>query len=136
MNEVVIFTLDKRSYRLPLDVVERVVRAVEVTPLSQAPANVMGVINVQGVTIPVLNMRRCLAHTEREIDPNDQFIMAHVGGHVAGLAVDEVTDVAEPDVPAGTAACDAARPIEADGLMTADEAQMIEAALRTAGRAP
>lgn len=48
MNGVVIFTLDDRSYGLPIEQVERVVRAVEITAFPLAPACVAGGIVIQG----------------------------------------------------------------------------------------
>ena len=53
--QLVVFRLDERRYALPLAVVERVVRAVDVTPLPKAPPMVLGVIDVHGRVLPVLN---------------------------------------------------------------------------------
>jgi chemotaxis signal transduction protein len=54
---LVVFTLDEQRYALHLDAVKRIVRAVEVTPLPKAPQIVLGVVNVQGKVIPVMNLR-------------------------------------------------------------------------------
>ena len=43
-NQIVLFTLDEPRYALPLSAVERVVRAVEITPLPKAPEVVLGVL--------------------------------------------------------------------------------------------
>lgn len=58
LEALVVFRLDERRYALPLSVVERVIRAVEVTPLPKAPPIVLGAIDVQGRVVPVLNVRR------------------------------------------------------------------------------
>ena len=52
VDRYVIFTLDAGRYALDLDVVERVVPAMEVTPLPNAPDIVLGVFNLQGRTQP------------------------------------------------------------------------------------
>ena len=54
---ILVFALDEPRYALPLSAVERVVRAVEITPLPNAPAIIQGAINVQGAIIPVVNIR-------------------------------------------------------------------------------
>ncbi len=36
-SQLVVFVVDGQRYALPLEIVERVVRAVEVTPLPEAP---------------------------------------------------------------------------------------------------
>ncbi len=57
-NQLVVFTVDDQQYALNLVCVERVVRAVEVTHLPQAPETVLGVINFEGQVIPVVNTRQ------------------------------------------------------------------------------
>ena len=53
----VVFTLDEQRYALRLSAVERIVRAVEVIPLPETPKIVIGMINVQGRVMPVVNIR-------------------------------------------------------------------------------
>ena len=65
--QIVVFALDDRRIALPLAAVERVVRAVEVTPLPKAPAVVLGAVNVQGNLVPVFHLRRRFRMPEREI---------------------------------------------------------------------
>ena len=73
----VVFSLDEQRYALPLDAVERIVRAVAITALPKAPAIVSGAINVQGEIIPVLNLRRLNNLPDREIGHDDEFILTH-----------------------------------------------------------
>ena len=91
----VIFTLDEQRYALHLSAVERIVRAVEVTPLPRAPEIVLGIINMQGRIIPAVNIRRRFHLPEREIDLSDQLIIAHTAKRTVALVVDEVVDVIE-----------------------------------------
>ena len=90
---LVVFTLDEQRYALRLASVERVVRAVEVTPLPKAPEIVLGMINVQGRIIPVVNVRKRFRRPEREIGISDQFIIARTLRRTVALAVDAVSDV-------------------------------------------
>ena len=76
LNQLVVFFLNEQKYALYLPAVERVVSAIEVTPLPQAPDNVLGIINVMGKVIPVVNIRKRFGLPEREIDLSDQFIIA------------------------------------------------------------
>lgn len=90
---LVVFTLDQRRYALPLPVVQRVVHAVEITPLPQAPAIVLGVINVQGQIIPVVNLRRRFGLPDAVLNIDDQIIIAHPAKRRLGLVVNRVTDI-------------------------------------------
>jgi purine-binding chemotaxis protein CheW len=87
--QLVVFRLDERRYALPLAAVERVVRAVDVTPLPKAPPIVLGAINVHGRVLPVLNVRRRFLMPDREICPADWFLLAHTARHTVVLVVDE-----------------------------------------------
>lgn len=91
--ELVVFRVDGQRYALPLSTVERIVRAVEVTLLPNAPAIVLGVINVAGSVLPVLNLRRRFGVLEREIGPADQFVIAHTARRAVALVVDEAQEV-------------------------------------------
>jgi purine-binding chemotaxis protein CheW len=91
----IVFRLDERRYALPLRVVDRVVRAVDVTPLPNAPATVLGAINVHGRVLPVLSLRRLFLMPERAITPADWFLLAHTERRMVALVVDESEGVVE-----------------------------------------
>jgi purine-binding chemotaxis protein CheW len=95
LSSLVVFRLDARRYALLLAVVERIVRAVEVTGLPNAPDIVLGVINVEGRVIPVLNLRRRFGLPEREISLSDQFLIARTTRRTVALVVDEAQGVIE-----------------------------------------
>ena len=94
-TQLVVFTLDERHYALLLAAVERIVRAVDVTPLPNAPRIVLGVIDVEGRVLPVLNIRRRFSLPEREIRPIDQFLIAQTASRTVALVVDEAEGVVE-----------------------------------------
>ena len=91
--ELVVFVLDGQRYALPLDKVERVIRAAEVTPLPNAPAIVCGILDIGGSVVPVLNLRRRLQLPERELRPGDQFLIARTARRTVALVIDEVQAV-------------------------------------------
>lgn len=98
LTQFVVFRLDEQRYALALAVVERIVRAVEVTRLAHAPSIVLGVIDVEGRVLPVLDIRRRFLLPEREISPTDQFLIAQTARRTVVLAVDEAQGVIErPD---------------------------------------
>ena len=94
-SRVVVFTLDDRRYGIALSAVERVVRMVDVTPLPQAPAIVLGVVNLRGRVIPVLDLRRRFRLPERSIALADQLVIARTARRAVALAVDAATGVIE-----------------------------------------
>ena len=95
MIQLVAFILNDQRYALPLSAVERILRAVEITPLPQAPPIVLGIVNVGGRIIPVVNMRQRFRLPDREIEPRDQFILGQTGRRIVALVADEVSSVLE-----------------------------------------
>ena len=92
-NHIVLFTLDEPRYALPLSAVERVVRAVEITPLPKAPEIVLGAIDAQGRVIPVVDVRKRFRLPAREMNVDDRFIIARTSRRLVALAVDSVIGI-------------------------------------------
>ena len=91
--QLVAFMLDEQRYGLRLSVVERVVRAVEVISLPSAPDIVMGVINLAGQVVPVVNVRRRFRLPEKELGLDDQLIIAKTVGRTVALLVDSASSL-------------------------------------------
>jgi purine-binding chemotaxis protein CheW len=93
--QLLVFSLNDQRYALRLEAVERVVRAVEVTPLPDAPECVLGIINVQGRIVPAINMRKRFRLPEKALWPSDQFIICAASQRTLALAADAVHGLVE-----------------------------------------
>ena len=98
MDQIVTFSLDHRLYALPLNSVVRVIHALYISSLPKAPAIICGIINVKGQIIPVVDIRVRFGLVSREIDRDDQLIIANTGKRTIALVVDEVNEILEVDV--------------------------------------
>ena len=92
---MVTFSLDDRKFALYVSIVQRVVRVVEVTALPKAPEIVAGIINLQGTLIPVFDIRMRFRLPAKEMQLNDQMIIAVAAKRTVALIVDSVDDVVE-----------------------------------------
>ena len=92
---LVTFELDRKTYALHLSAVQFVVRAVEITPLPQAPDGVAGIINFQGQVVTVFNVRRRFRLPQRELQLDDHIILARTARRLVALVVDAVGGVLE-----------------------------------------
>ena len=92
-TQIVLFTLDEPRYALDLSTVERVARAVEITPLPKAPEIVLGVINMKGEIIPVIDVRKRFGLASREMNVDDRFIIARTSRRLVALVADSVAGV-------------------------------------------
>jgi len=93
--QLVAFFLGDRRYALHLGAVERVIPPVDIIPLPKAPEIVLGLINLRGKIIPVLNVRRRFRVPERQIGLQDHFIIARTSRRVVALPVDSAGGVIE-----------------------------------------
>ncbi|MBS1213848.1 MAG: cheW2 [Proteobacteria bacterium] len=90
---LLVFHVGDRHYALHYEAVERVIRAVEVTPLPDAPEDILGVINVYGRIVPVLNVRKRLGLPDRDMELNDHLIITQTTKWPIALWVDRVSGV-------------------------------------------
>lgn len=93
MLPLVVFTLEGQRCALHLSAVERVVRAVEITPLPKAPEIVLGVINAQGQILPVVDVRRRFRLPARELTLDDRLILARTARRLVALVADSVVGI-------------------------------------------
>ena len=95
LRKLVTFSLDDRKFALYVSTVQMIIRVVEVTALPQAPEIVVGIINMQGQVIPVFDIRMRFHLPAREVQLNDQLIIASTTKRTVALLVDSVDDVIE-----------------------------------------
>ena len=95
-----VLCVEELRIALPLHCIERVLRAVEPTPLPRAPVIVLGMVNVHGTIVPVVDLRARFRMPAHEIDPSDRFVLARTARGVLAIvadAVDDILDCAEAD---------------------------------------
>ncbi|MEJ0098285.1 MAG: chemotaxis protein CheW [Pseudomonadota bacterium] len=131
--------------------VERFVRAVAVTPLPTAPAVVLGIIDVAGHIVPVINLRQRLRLPERPVTADDQFAIVRVAKRRLALVVDAAASVIAAPARALVGSNDIVPGLEylrgvvqlPDGLvlihdlerfLSLDEARALDAALQAGAR--
>jgi purine-binding chemotaxis protein CheW len=92
---LVVFRIEEQRYALHLPSVDRALRAVLVTPLPNAPSIVLGVINVEGRVIPVVDTRARLGLAKREVRTGDVLILARTPKRAVALTADAVVGLLE-----------------------------------------
>lgn len=92
---LVVFAIDGQRYGLHLPVVERVLPMIAVSPLPKGPAIALGVINVHGRVVPVLDIRRRFDLSPRDYGLTAHLLLARTSQRLLALPVDEVLGVQE-----------------------------------------
>ena len=93
MPPLVTFTLGQQIYCLPVADVQEVLRMVAMTPLPDAPPEVLGAINVRGVPVLVLDLRRRLGLPAQPPTPVSPLLLVRFGNKCLALLVDRVNGV-------------------------------------------
>jgi purine-binding chemotaxis protein CheW len=106
--QVVVFTLHEQLYALRLACVDRIVRIVEITALPSAPDIVLGVVNIQGRVVPVVDLRKRFGLSPREVELADNLIIARTSRRPVALLVAAVKGVVE---------CSQAQVIAGEGIL-------------------
>lgn len=97
--QVVVFTVEGKELGVDILKVQEILRMVEITPFPRMPDFALGVINLRGRVVPVINLRRKLGLPDRPAGPKTCNLLVRSGEQVLGFLVDEVSEVL--DIPQG-----------------------------------
>ncbi len=89
----VTFRLADENYGIAVMQVQEVLRITEITPVPGAPDYVLGIINLRGNVVTVLDTRRRFGLPPKEVDDVSRIIIIESGDQVVGLLVDSVAEV-------------------------------------------
>ncbi len=94
-SQYFVFGLEDQRYALALAAVLKVIRAVELTYLPNAPDNLVGLLNMGGEIVPVLDVRKRFHLPNREIGLNDRIIVCKGAARTIAFVADVVEGVVE-----------------------------------------
>jgi purine-binding chemotaxis protein CheW len=93
-EQVVVFSLDKEEFGVPIHSVQEIVRVPEeLIHVPRAPAFVEGVINLRGSVLPVIDLRLRLGLPRLERSDGQRIMVFLIAGVLTGFIVDQVTEV-------------------------------------------
>ncbi len=91
----VTFRLDKEKYCINVMLVQEVLRVSEIAPVPGAPSYVLGIINLRGNVVTVVDTRKRFGLMLKEIDDSTRIVIIEVNSNVIGMLVDSVADVVD-----------------------------------------
>ncbi|PIE17334.1 MAG: chemotaxis protein CheW [Proteobacteria bacterium] len=92
-DEFVAFMLEGEEYACPITNVQEIIGFREVTKLPNVPPFIIGVLNLRGAVVPVVDLRSKFGLPAKEYDKYTVIVIVEVGDKVMGIVVDSVTDV-------------------------------------------
>lgn len=89
----VTFRLEGETYGINVMQVQEVLRYTEIAPVPGAPAYVLGIINLRGNVVTVIDTRHRFNLSEGEVTDNTRIVIIETERHVIGILVDSVAEV-------------------------------------------
>lgn len=89
----VTFHLAGETYGVNVMQVQEVLRHTEIAPVPGAPAYVLGIINLRGNVVTVIDTRHRFGLEPGEITDNTRIVIIEAEKHVVGMLVDSVAEV-------------------------------------------
>jgi purine-binding chemotaxis protein CheW len=92
-QQYVIFQLANTSYALDIATVQEIIRLPALTQVPQALPYVVGITNLRGSIVPVLDLRQRCGLVAGSPTPATRVVVVQQGSHNLGLIVDAVDEV-------------------------------------------
>ena len=125
--QIVCFRVGTQTFGLNVFQVERILRYERPNTLPKSPDFLEGVVTFEGVSVPVVDLRKRLS-LGAELADETRMMVLDVDGHRVGIIVDQVLDVLRVDGGAITAPPPLVRGLAAEyisGLLTRDAGRTI-----------
>ena len=92
---LLVFTVGDQTYGIPVTNVVRIIEMVTITYLPGAPDTIKGIINLQGNTVPIIDLRHRFNASTQNYGLNTPIILVNANntGQILGLISDTVNDV-------------------------------------------
>ena len=89
----VTFQLDRETYGINVMQVQEVLRYTEIAPVPGAPDYVLGIINLRGNVVTVIDTRSRFGLPPAEVSENSRIVIIDADMQVIGIMVDSVAEV-------------------------------------------
>lgn len=100
-QDLVFFRIARKRFAIPSVVVHEVLPMVEPTSVPGWPAHALGLIDVRGVLLPLLDVSRALGQPERPISADQYVLLMEAFQRPFGIVVDSVEGVRSAVLPEG-----------------------------------
>ena len=93
--QLVTFRLKDETYGINVMQVQEVLRISEIAPVPGAPEYVLGIINLRGNVVTVIDTRKRFGLPTGELDDASRIVIIESDQQVVGILVDSVAEVVE-----------------------------------------
>lgn len=122
------FVLGEEQYAIGVMQVQEVLRPTEITPVAGSPDFVLGIINLRGNVVTVIDARKRFNLPPKEITDDSRIILVEKGAAIVGVLVDrvdQVLNIDNPDIDPTPAVHAEQRSKNVQGVSTRNEALVV-----------
>jgi purine-binding chemotaxis protein CheW len=91
-SQYITFKLEE-DYGIELTRIKEIIRHQELTVVPEAPKFILGILNLRGIAVPVIDLRKLFQLPETDMDEYAVIIVMEVLGRLVGMLVDGVSDM-------------------------------------------
>lgn len=89
--QLVGFTIGEEEYAVPILSIQEIIKPIEWTRVPQTPAYILGVFNLRGSVIPLIDLRVKFGLKAKKHNEETRFFVLKQGNEVAGFVIDRLT---------------------------------------------
>ena len=94
-RQCVTFRLNEEIYGINVMLVQEVLRVTEIAPVPGAPNYVIGIINLRGNVVTVIDTRMRFGLPPQEMDDATRIVIIEAENQTVGIVVDSVSEVVD-----------------------------------------
>lgn len=91
-KQYITFKLEE-DYGIELTRIKEIIRNQELTVVPDTPKFILGILNLRGIAVPVIDLRKLFQLPHKELDGYAVIIVLEILGRLVGMLVDGVSDM-------------------------------------------
>lgn len=92
-RQCIVFELEGEMYGISITKTESIERMMQITRVPDSTDYVLGIINLRGDILPILNLRKKMGLKPKAYDSDTRIIVIDAGNFRAGIVVDRVVEI-------------------------------------------
>ncbi len=90
--QLVGFIVGEEEFAIPILSIQEIIKPISCTRVPQIPSYILGVFNLRGSVIPLIDLRSRFGLTPQKHTDETRFIVMKSGDDVAGFVIDRLTE--------------------------------------------
>lgn len=90
--QLVGFIVGEEEFSIPILSIQEIIKPISCTRVPQTPSYILGVFNLRGSVIPLIDLRARFGLTPQKHTDETRFIVMKSGDDVAGFVIDRLTE--------------------------------------------